>query len=287
MEGRNALLWGRSAVVSRQLAVLAVGLLGLMGLVFFTDLNTLWPLALAPSGAGLLVGLTAIEAYYNEGLLVAWALAFGAVLPAFVFYPPRGPTFAVTPATAPVAVAEAAAVSIALASVGFAAGAAIRRKSDPDRGERDGPSSAALPALLIGRDRRRAARWLLVAAAEIVVVLAVAWFGLLPFGIGGVGLVAIALLLVLMGVPPAWYAARNRGLLVCWALAFAPPFGVFLAIQLRFVASMAPDRPFLYAMGTAAMLAAPVAAAAFVVGVLAPLIWRRLGPLLDGAVGPD
>lgn len=268
MDRRTRDRWlGRSTAVSRQLAALAAGLLGLLVAVFLTDLNTLWPLSLRPSGAVGLVALAAVVAYYNEGIVPTWLLAFAGTLPPLVFHPPRGPTFSVTPATAPVAVLHAGAAAVGLGTLGFAAGAALGRRRDRRRGERYVPSAAVLPTLFVGRGRRRAARWLAVGVAEIGVVFGVAWFGLLPFGIGGAGLVGIALLLGLMFVPAAWSAARNRGLIVSWALAFAPVFGVFLAIQLRFVASMAPDRPVLYAMGTAAMLSAPVAALAFTAGV--------------------
>lgn len=287
MDRRRALLWGRSPAVSRQVAALAVALLGLVSAVFFTDLNTLWPLPLTASGPIILVGLAALEAFYNDGLVPAGLLAFAAALPAFVFHPPRGRTFAVTPTTAPLAVLEAAAVAVALGSVGFAVGAALRRRRDRRRGERFAPSPTAIPELLVGRDRRRAARWLLVAVVEVAAVLAAGWFGLLPFGIGGAEPVGIALLVALMALPAGWLAATDGGVLVCWVLAFAPVFGVFLAIQLRFVASMAPDRPVIYAMGTAAMLSAPVAAAAFVVGVALRRARRRFGPLEDGAASPD
>lgn len=287
METRRQLVWGRSPAVSRQLALLAVALLGLLSAVFFTDVNTLWPAPLAASGVPLVVGLAAVGAYYNEGLVVAWLLSFSATLPAFVFYPPRGPTFAVTPATAPLAVGQAAAVALGSGTVGFAIGAALLRRRDRRAGARFEPSPGVLPDVLVGTDRRLAGRWLLVAVGEFVAVFAVAWFGLLPFGVGAVGLVGIAVLLGLAAAPPAYVATRNRGLLVCWVLAFAPPFGVFLPLQLRFVASMAPDRPVLYALGTAAMVAIPAGTLAFLLGLAARAVRRRLGPRDGGRHGAD
>lgn len=278
MASRRPLLYGRTPAVSRQLALLAVGLFVLVSATFYTDVNTLWPAPLGASGVVLLVGLAGVVAYYNEGLLVTWLLAFAAALPAFVFHPPRGPVLAVTAATAPRAIAEAAGVAIGLGTIGFAVGSALRRRRDRRRGELHAPSAAVLPALVVGSDRQMAARWLIVGVAEFAVLFASGWFGLLPFGFGAGGTAGIAAVLILMTVPAAWYAAANEGLVVCWALAFAPVFGIFLAIQLRFVGTPAPDRPVLYAIGTAALFAIPTGTVAFVVGLAGRRLRQRLGP---------
>lgn len=287
MDSRHALVWGRAPAVSRQLAVLAVGLFGLVSAVFYTDLNTLWPAPLMASGAVILALIAGLVAYYNEGLVVAWSLTVGTALPGFVFYPPRGPMFAVTPATAPAAIGEALAVAIGLGSLGFLGGAGLRRRVDRLRGERYVPSASVLPTFLVGRNRRQATRWLLVAMAEFVTVFALAVSGQVPYGVGPAGQLGIAVLVVLMAGPAAWVAFRNRGLVVAWSLAFAPLFGVFLAIQLQFVGTPAPDRPVLYAFGTAAMVAIPVGTLAFLLGVAAHRVRGQLPRLPGRLVEPE
>lgn len=273
MARRRRLLYGRSPAVSRQLCLLAVGLFALTAATFYTDVNRLWPFPLATSGALLLVGLAAVEAYYNDGVLVVWLSTVAASLPAFVFSPPRGP-LAVTPRPGPVAVATALVVAGLLGVVGFALGAALRRQRD---GHADYvPSPTALPAAFVGRDGRMAVRWSLLAAGEFVVLFAGVRTGVLPFGFGLGGHVGVTVLLLLMGGPAALYASRNGGLLVCWLLAFAPLFGVFLALQLGATFEPAPDAPALFALGASVLYAVPVGTVAFLLGVLERWISRRL-----------
>lgn len=267
MTTRGSLVYGRSRTVSRQLVLLAVGLFAVTVAVFFTDVNTLWPLPLVASGAVLLVGLAALEAYYNEGLLVAWLLTFVATLPAFVFHPPRGPTFAVTLETAPVAVATAGGVALALGAVGFAIGVTLRRHRERTSTAHFEPSTTLLPTIFVGRDVRTSGRWVLAAAVEFAVVFGGVWTGVLPFGFGLGGMVGITVLLVLMAGPAALHAADNSGLLVCLTLAFAPLFGVFLALQLGATFEPAPDNPALFALGSSALFSAPVGTVGFLLGV--------------------
>jgi hypothetical protein len=287
MAARARLLYGRSPTVSRQLALLAVGLFGLTVAVFYTDVNTLWPFPLAASGAVLLVGLAAAATYYNEGLLVAWLLTFAVALPAFVFYPPRGPTFAVTPASAPVAVATAAGVTLGLAAVGAAIGVTARRRRERADTNRYEPSPTVLPTLFVGRDGRQATTWLLAATAEFVGVFAGVWTGVLPFGFGLGGELGVTVLLVLMAGPATVYAVRNSGLLVCWALAFAPLFGVFLALQLGATFEPAPSRPVLFALGSAALFSSPVGTVGFLLGVTTRRVRHYLRSPSEPAVSLD
>lgn len=274
MDRRRRLLYGRSPAVSRQLCLLSVGLFALTAATFYTDVNTLWPFPLAVSGALLLVGLAGVEAYYNDGVLVVWLSTFAASLPAFVFYPPRGPLFAVTSGTAPVAVATALMVAGVLGVVGFAVGAVLRRQRD---GHADYvPSPTALPAAFVGRDGRLVVRWSLLAVGEFAVLFAGVWTGVLPFGFGLGGPVGLTVLLLLMGGPAALYAARNGGLLVCWLLAFAPLFGVFLALQLGGSIEPAPTSPALFALGAAVLYAVPVGTVGFLLGLLERWVSRRL-----------
>lgn len=284
MAPRGRLLYGRSPVVSRQLVLLAVGLLALAAATFYTDVNTLWPLPLVESGAVLLVALAAAEAYYNEGVLVAWLLSFAAALPAFVFHPPRGPRFAVTPETAPMAVATAAGVAVGLGTVGFVVGAALRRRRDG--GDDYEPSATVLPVLFVGRNARTAGRWLLLSAGVFAVLFGGVWTGVLPFGFGLGGGVGITVLLVLMAGPAMLHAFRNSGLLVCWAVAFAPLFGVFLALQVGATVEPAPDSPVLFALGSSVLFSVPVGTVAFLLGLLGRRV-RRLWAASEPRASPD
>lgn len=287
MAVRVSLLYGRDHTVSRQLALLAVGLFGLTLAVFVTDVDALWPLPLAASGAVLLVGLAAIEAYYNEGLLVAWLLAFAAALPAFVVHRPRGRPYAVTPETTPVAVATAGGVALALGTVGFAIGVAARRRRERASTSRFEPSTTVLPTTFLGRDVGVSARWVTAAVGEFVVVFVGVWTGLLPFGFGLGGEVGLTVLLVLMAGPAALHAVRNSGLLVCWTLAFAPLFGVFLALQLGATMEPAPSRPVLFALGSSALFSIPVGTVGFLLGLITRRVRRYLHASSEPFVSPD
>lgn len=107
MASGERLWYGRNRAVSGQLVLIAVGLFALTMAVFYTDVNTLWPAPLAPSGCLFLIMLAGIVAYNNEGLLVVWLLTAVTTLPAFIFYPPRGPVYAISPATSPSAFGKA------------------------------------------------------------------------------------------------------------------------------------------------------------------------------------
>ena len=287
MIGRERLWYGRSPVVSRQLVFLGFGLFVLTTAVFFTDVNTLWPAPLATSGILLLVGLAAIEAYYNEGVLIAWLLTFALTLPAFIFYPPRGPRFAVSPATAPTAIAKAGAIAVLLGTVGFVIGLVFRRRRDRDRDNDYVPSTTILPHLFVGRDIRVTARWLLVAAVEFVVLFMGAWLGLLPFWPGFAGAIGVVALLVVMAGPATISAIRNGGVLVSWLLSFAPLFGVFLALQVGATIEPAPNRPVLYALGTSLLFALPVGTAGFLGGLGIRRVHRHLGTPPEPNASPD
>lgn len=287
MAARVSLLYGRDQTVSRQLALLAVGLFGLTLAVFVTDVDTLWPLPLAASGAVLLAGLAAIEAYYNEGLLVAWLLVFAAALPAFVVPRPRGPPYAVTLETAPVAVATAGGVALALGTVGFAIGVAARRRRERTSTSGFEPSTTVLPTTFLGRDVRVSGRWVTVAVGEFVVVFVGVWTGLLPFGFGLGGELGLTVLLVLMAGPAALHAVRNSGLLVCWTLAFAPLVGVFLALQLGSTMEPASSRPVLFALGSSALFSIPVGTVGFLLGLTTRRVRRYLHASSEPVVSPD
>ena len=110
MDDRNRILYGQNPAVSRQLVLVAIGLLALRSAVNYTDVNKWWPDPVANKGSLFVVSVAATMAYANEGIIISWLLTFAVVLPAFVFYPPRGPTFAVTLPTVPIAVAKALAV---------------------------------------------------------------------------------------------------------------------------------------------------------------------------------
>lgn len=110
MGDRNRILYGRNPAVSRQLVLVAIGLLALRSVLYNTDVNKRWPDPVANTGSLFVVSVAATMAYVTEGITISWLLAFATVLPAFVFHPRRGPTFAVTLATVPIAVAKALAV---------------------------------------------------------------------------------------------------------------------------------------------------------------------------------
>ena len=275
MDSYRRLLYGRSLLVSRQLGLLACGLFALLMAAFYTNVVTLWPLPLVPSGAVLLVGLAAIEAYYNEGLLVAWLLTFVVTVPAF-FFPPRGFIDGAAQPTALIAVVLAGGVAVAFGTIGFAIGVAVRHSREQHRTDRYQPSATVLPAVLLGRDDGVAMRAVLVAAGGFTVLFVTVWSGMVSVGAGLGGIPGIIVLIMLMTVPGLLYAAHNSGLLVCWALAFAPLFGVFLARQLRFVGYPTPDQPVLYALGSALLFAIPLGTVGFLFGVVVRRIHRQL-----------
>lgn len=281
MVARRSLWYGRNRTVSGQLVLLAVGALALLSGVFYTDVNTLWPLPLAVSGPVILVAIAAAEAYYNEGMLVAWLVTFLVALPAFIFHPPRGPTFAVSPETAPVAVLRAAGVAVGFGTAGFVLGVWLRRRVDRERDGPVEPSPTAIPRRLLGRDRRERRRWSVLAVVEFAVLFTAIWAGILRVVMGFAGAMAVVILLGVMVGPAAVAAARNDGLLVSWLLAVAPLFGVFLAIQLHGGISPAPERPALYALGTALLFALPIGTIAYLAGRIARWVRESFGSASD------
>lgn len=276
MTTRARLWFGRNPAVSRQLVLLTIGGFALTVAIFYTDVNTLWPAPLAVSGVILLIGLTAAEAYYNEGVVIAWLISFAVTLPAFIFYPPRGPVFAVSPTTASTAIAKAGAISMVLGTIGFVIGSVLRRRRDERYDGQYEPSSAVLPRIFLGEDIHRTTRWLLIGAGEFVMLFGGVWLGLLPFGFGLGGVAGIAVLLILMAGPATLFAIRNSGVLVSWLLAFAPLFGVFLALQLGATIEPAPDHPVLYALGSSLLFAIPVGTGGFLLGVAIRRLHRQL-----------
>ncbi len=276
MDYRTRILYGRNPALSRQLVVVAIGLLALSSTVYYTDVNTWWPDPVAVTGGLFVVAVAATAAYVNDAIPVSWLLGFAVILPAFVFYPPRGPTFAVTLATVPIAVATAAAVAVALGTIGFVLGWWLRRRRDRGSEREYEPSAAVLPRLFIGRDRHTSGRWVAGATGEFAVVFLGTWFGVLPFGFGMGGPAGIAALIVVMAVPATVVAIRNRGLLVSWLLAVAPLFGVFLALQLGATLSPAPANPPVYALGVSLLFGIPVGTVGFLVGVISHRLHRRV-----------
>lgn len=274
MDDYRRLLYGRSPAVSVQVGLLACGLFALSLAVFYTNVVHLWPLPVIPSGAVLLVGIAAIEAYYNEGLVAAWLLTFSVTVPAF-FYPPRDFIDGVARPSTVIAVGLAGGVAMILGMLGFAIGVGLRRSREQHRTETSQPSPTVLPTVLLGRDDSITIRAVLVAVGEIVVFFVIIGTGAVPDGIGLGGIPGLLLMGVLMTVPALLYAARNSGLLVCWALAFAPVFGFALAVQVMFNVYPEPSSPILYAIGVSLLFGIPLGTVGFLLGMVGRRIQRR------------
>lgn len=287
MPGRKRLLYGRNPAVSRQLVLVAIGFIALSSAVYYTDVNTLLPGPMAVTGSLLVVAVAAGEAYYNEGIVLAWLLGFALILPAFVFYPPRGPMFAVSLPTVPIAFVKAGAVAVVLGTAGFTIGWWFRHRRDRGCDGEYEPSAAVLPRFFIGRDIHTTARWVVGATGEFVVLFLGTWLGILPFDFGIGGPAGIAALLVVMAGPATVSAFRNRGLLVSWILAFAPVFGVFLALQLGATLYPAPDNPPVYALGVSLLFAIPVGTASFLVGLVTHHIHQQFRSRPRSNASPD
>lgn len=266
MDGSRRLLFGRSPAVSVQVGLLACGVFTLLLAAFYTNVVRLWPLPLVPSGVVVLVGLAAIEAYYNDGLVVAWLVSFVATVPA-LYYSHGEFTIDAARPPALLAVGLAGSVAVTLGTLGFAIGAAVRRSRERSGTEQYQPSATVLPVVLFGRDRRSTTRAVLVAAGEFVVFFVIIWSGAVPDGVGLGGIPGILLMGTLMTVPALLYAARNSGLLVCWALASAPMFGFTLAVQVLSDIHPEPSYPLLYAVGTALLFGIPLGTIGFLLGV--------------------
>lgn len=209
----------------------------------------------------VLAGATAV-AYANDGMVIAWTMAFA---PAFGYlvalFDPE--TSGGVAGVLGQAAFWAIFVATVLGSVGYAAGRALRGRRGEEAADDD-----ALWALLVGRNRATSRQVVVVAAGfflstvAVLAVVAVTGTSLAAVPGGGVGAGGALLGLVALAGLQAYY---NDGVVLSWTVVFAPTYAFVLhAFAMGSLEPLVVD--VFYAAQVAAVVALLVGTGGFLLG---------------------